>query len=336
MEPIKEVVSISIGSSSRDHEVEIELLGETFRIRREGTDGDMDRARRRFAELDGTVDAFGLGGTDIYLRAAGREYYFRDSRKLIADVKKTPVVCGSGLKGAVEASTVRFMRDELGLELERKRCLVPSAVDRYGLAEALNRAGCTMTYGDLLYSLGIPVMIHRWRSLHLLIRTIAPIAVQLPFEWLYPTGDKQEAPADARYAHLYHDNDIIAGDFHYVRKYMPQDMRGKWIVTNTTTQRDIEDMRGRGVELMVTSTPRLNGRSFGTNVIEATLVALKGADGPLPEAEYAALLSEVGFRPDVQWLQEDTTLDPTGEPAHARAAEGAAPACEPQPGPSPA
>ena len=35
---------MSIGSSSRDHEVEIELLGEQFRIRREGHDGDFDKA----------------------------------------------------------------------------------------------------------------------------------------------------------------------------------------------------------------------------------------------------------------------------------------------------
>ena len=46
VEAIKEVVSVSIGSSARDHEVEIELLGEQFRIRREGHNGDTRRCRR--------------------------------------------------------------------------------------------------------------------------------------------------------------------------------------------------------------------------------------------------------------------------------------------------
>jgi len=301
-------VSISIGSSRRDHEVEIELLGEQFRIRREGTDGDMAKAAARFAELDGKVDAFGVGGTDLFMRAAGHDYYLRDAGKLIKGVKKTPVVCGTGLKGVVEASTVRFMADELGLEFEGKRCLVPSALDRYGLARALNEAGCEMTYGDLLFTLSVPIMIHKWSALNRTIRAIALIGRLLPFEWLYPTGEKQEqANGDGgRYEHLYHDNDIIAGDFHYVRKYMPSDMTGKWIITNTTTTVDIEDMRQRGVELMVTSTPRLDGRSFGTNVMEATMVALKGASGPLAEDEYLELLDRVGFKPDVQWLQRDS------------------------------
>jgi hypothetical protein len=309
VDAVKEVVGISIGSSKRDHEVEIELLGERFRIRREGTDGDMEAAARRFAELDGTVDAFGLGGTDLFMRAAGHDYYLRDIKRLVAGVHETPVVCGTGLKGAVEASTIRFMIDELGLELAGKRCLVPSTVDRYGLAEALKNAGCEMTYGDLLFTLGIPVMIHRWSTLNALVRTIAPIASQLPFEWLYPTGEKQdEQPSKPGHERLYRDTDIVAGDFHYVRMYMPPSVDGLWIVTNTTTAEDIEDMRDRGVELLVTSTPRLEGRSFGTNVIEATLVALKGAKGPLSEADYVDLLAQVGFRPDVTWLNRGGSL----------------------------
>jgi len=306
---IKDVVGISIGSSKRDHSVEIELLGETFRIRREGTDGDMVKAAARFAELDGTVDAFGVGGTDLFMRAAGKDYYLRDIKKLVKGVHKTPVVCGTSLKGAVEGSTVRFMQEELGVDLTGKRCLVPSAVDRYGLAEALYKAGCEMTYGDLLYSLDVPIMIHNWKTLNRVIRILAPIAVQMPFEWLYPTGDKQNAPEaeiESKHARLYRENDIVAGDFHYVKKYMPRDMTGKWIITNTTTAGDVEDLRARGVELLVTSTPRLDGRSFGTNIIEATLVALKGASGSLPEAEYIDLLKRINFAPDVQWLQRDS------------------------------
>ena len=329
MGTIKEVVSISIGSSKRDHSVEMELLGERFLIRREGTDGDMAKAAARFSELDGKVDAFGVGGTDLFMRAAGKDYYLRDIKKLVRGVSKTPVVCGTGLKGAVEASTVRHMREELGLELAVKRCLVPSAVDRYGLAEAFYRAGCEMTYGDLLYSLGVPIMIHRWSTLNAVIKVIAPIAVQLPFEWLYPTGEKQDDQAsEPGHEDLYRNADIVAGDFHYVRKFMPQDMAGKWIVTNTTTAEDVEDMRSRGVELMVTSTPRLEGRSFGTNVMEATMVALKGASGSLEESEYIELLDQVGFRPDVQWLQEDESK--------ARASAGSADRADPETPPAPA
>lgn len=300
---------MSIGSSKRDHTVEIELLGERFVIRREGTDGDMDRAVARLRELDGRVAAFGLGGIDLFLRAAGRDYYFRDSKRFGDAVTRTPIVDGSGLKGAVEADVVRFMADELGLELAGKRVLLTSAVDRWGMAEGFYRAGCTMTCGDLLYGLGVDLMIHDERRLELFVRTLMPVVRQLPFTWLYPSEADHTTAVDGetKHAQLYRDADIVAGDFKYVQKWMPEDMQGRWVVTNTTTPEDVEFLRTRGVELLVTSTPRLEGRSFGTNVIEATLVALEGASGPLSAQRYLELMRQIGFAPDVLWLQRNRT-----------------------------
>jgi hypothetical protein len=302
---VKQVVSVSIGSSSRDHEVEIDLLGERFRIRREGHDGDLEAAAARFAELDGTIDAFGMGGIDIYLRADGRKYYFRDAKKLIKGVHTTPIVDGSGLKGPVEGSTIDYLTGECGLELAGKRVLTCSAVDRWGMTEALQNAGCEQVFGDLIYALDLPILIKRWGSLRTLIRVMTPLASQLPFSVLYPVGsDQDKAPKpNPRMGALYGWADVIAGDWQFVKKFMPKDMRGKWIITNTTTAADVELARRHGVELLVTSTPRLEGRSFGTNVIEATMVALDGAAGELPSQRYRELLDAVGFRPDVLWLQ---------------------------------
>lgn len=305
MGPIKEVVSVSIGSSSRDHEVEIELLGEQFRIRREGHNGDLAKAAARFAELDGTVDAFGMGGIDIYLRADGRKYFFRDAKKLLTGIHKTPIVDGSGLKGPVEGSTVDYLINECGLTLRGKKVLTCSAVDRWGMTEALQNAGCEQVFGDLIYALDIPILIKRWGTLRAFVRTITPLASQLPFSVLYPTGTSQdkEPKPNQHMEQLYGWADIIAGDWQFVKKFMPMDMSGKWIITNTTTPADVELARSRGVELLVTSTPRLEGRSFGTNVIEATMVALDGASGELSPERYRELLDAVGFRPDVLWLQ---------------------------------
>lgn len=305
MDPIKEVVGISIGSSRRDHTVEVELFGESFRISRRGTDGDMDRAAELLRELDGTVDAFGLGGIDLFLHAAGHDYYFRDAKRFRSAVQHTPIVDGSGLKGAVEGDVVRFMAEDLGLALSGKRVLITSAVDRWGLAMGFADARCDMTYGDLLYALGIPVMIHRRRTLERTIHVMAPIAVQLPFAWLYEADADHTTEVKSGHDHsrLYHEADIIAGDFKYVRRYMPDDMSGKWVVTNTTTPEDVEFLRQRRVDLLITTTPRLEGRSFGTNIIEATMVALDGSRGSLSPARYLELLAATGFTPDVQWLQ---------------------------------
>lgn len=52
--------------------------------------------------------------------------------------------------------------------------------------------------------------------------------------------------------------------------------------------------------MVVTTTPELNGRSFGTNVMEAVLVALSGVkDRQLSSEEYVELLNRIGFKPRV-------------------------------------
>ena len=302
---MKKVVSISIGSSKRDHTVDVELFGEQFHIWREGTDGDMADAARRLREYDGKVDAFGMGGIDLFLNAADRTYWFRDAKQFRDAVTTTPLLDGSGLKGAVEGDVVRFMREDLGLAVAGKRVLVTSAVDRWGMAMAFADAGCEMTYGDLLYALDIPIMIHTKPALIRAVRVMAPIASQLPFKFLYPAeaDHTSEVESESKHAQLYRDADIISGDYKFVRKYMPRDMTGKWIVTNTTTIEDVEFLRSTGAELLITSTPRLEGRTFGTNVIEAVLVALEGATKALAPERYLELLRATGFAPDVIWLQ---------------------------------
>src|SRR5690606_28135843 len=97
----REVVSVSLGSSARDVDHTFERLGTEVRIRRRGTDGDVGAAVRLIGELDGKVDAIGLGGIDRFLMVGERRYFFKDAKRLVAAARRTPVVCGAGLKDSL-------------------------------------------------------------------------------------------------------------------------------------------------------------------------------------------------------------------------------------------
>jgi hypothetical protein len=87
-----------------------------------------------------------------------------------------------------------------------------------------------------------------------------------------------------------------------MRRFMPPSMQGKIILTNTTTPEDIEFMRARGIAKLITTTPRLEGRSFGTNVMEAFIVAVAGKY-PLSEADYLEYIEKLNLRPEITELQ---------------------------------
>ena len=105
-----------------------------------------------------------------------------------------------------------------------------------------------------------------------------------------------------KYERHYHEATVIAGDWFYIKSHMPPDMEGKVIVTNTTTSTDIEFMKARGIRYLVTTTPVLEGRSFGTNAIEAALIAAAGKQRPLHDEEIARVIAEVGLKPSIQEL----------------------------------
>lgn len=300
---MKRVISISIGSSKRDHKVEAEFLGEKFLIERIGTDGDMNKAIQLIRELDGKVDAFGMGGIDLYLVAGRRRWMIREARKIAVAAKLTPVVDGSGLKDTLERKVVTYLQEELGWSFAGRRALMVSAVDRFGLAEALTKAGCQMTFGDLIFALGIPIPLHSLATIEFLARLLLPVLSQLPFKYLYPTGGKQEE-ITTKHRRCYEEADLIAGDFHFIRRYIPERLPGKILITNTVTKDDVELLRERGVAVLVTTTPELGGRSFGTNVMEGVLVSLLGKPpAEVTSEDYNRLLDELVFRPRVEYLQ---------------------------------
>lgn len=294
------VVSISLGSSKRNHCISTEILGEKFSIERIGTDGDKQKAIELIRSLDGQVAAFGMGGTDLYIYAGNRRYTFRESKEIAKAAQKTPIVDGSGLKNTLERRVVDYIKQQKIVDLAGKKVLMVCAVDRFGMAEALTSAGCNMTYGDMYFALGLPLPIKTLQTLDWIARVIAPVLTQLPIHMLYPTGARQEQ-IQPKYAQLYQDADIIAGDFHFIKKHMPDQLAGATILTNTVTTDDIALLKARGVRKLITTTPEFNGRSFGTNVMEAVLVALAQKDPEQITAnDYHALLDHIGFVPRIE------------------------------------
>lgn len=298
---MKHAVSISLGSSTRDKTVEIELLGERVRIERRGCDGDERKAQRLFTELDGQVDAFGVGGVELYLRLENREYPLRSGLGLIKNVRKTPAVDGRGLKHTLEKRVMQMAEPLLDAPIGDRRAFMTLAVDRYGMAQSLANAGFDVIFGDLMFGVGMPIPVRGLAALRRLARVLMPIMGLLPISVLYPTGEKQNQ-ITPKFEKWYQWGSVVAGDFLYIKRHLPLRLPDKIIVTNTTTAGDVELLRERGVRYLVTSTPRIEGRSFGTNMMEAALTAVAGKNRVLITAELEEMIAAAGWGPSVQRL----------------------------------
>jgi hypothetical protein len=300
---MKRIVSVSLGSSRRNSKATTKVLGEEVVVERMGVDGGLDRAVALIRQLDGQVDAFGLGGIDLYVYAGGRRYTFRDARHLAAAAVKSPVVDGSGLKNSLERRAVQWINQDL-VPLKGKKVLLVSAVDRFGMAEALVGTGAEIVFGDLMFGLGMGVPLRRLCTVATLGRLFLPIVTRLPFSWVYPTGEKQNVRVP-RWKNYYQWADVIAGDWLYIGRHLPDRLDGKVILTNTVTREDVEELRQRGAALLATTTPGLGGRSFGTNLMEGLIVAVAGKKpGEMTPSDYETWLDRIGFTPRIERFGE--------------------------------
>jgi len=297
---VKRIVSVSLGSSDRNHRVETEILGEKVLIERIGVDGNLQRAISILRELDGFVDAFGIGGIDLYIYAGKKRYVLRDGKKMAQAVRKTPIVDGSGLKNTLERKVISHLHNSGLLSFEKKKILMVCAADRFGMAEEMAACGGILTMGDLIFGLGIPVPIYSLETLNRLAQVIAPVVSLLPTKYIYPSGSSKPKEPSSKIAKYYYDAEIIAGDFHYIKRHMPEKLNGKVIITNTVTQKDVDILKQRGVAKLITTTPEFNGRSFGTNVMEALMVAFlnKPVEEITPQ-DYSDMIDELGFCPRI-------------------------------------
>ena len=300
---MKRAVSSSIGSSKRDKAVEVEMLGEKVSIERIGTDGDMEKAAQLFKELDGSVDAFGVGGADLGVMVDDKWYPLYSVQSMVRYIKETPVVDGAGLKNTLENHLAPFIDSRIGDYIGElgKKAFICLGADRWGLTTSFVDAGYDCVFGDLMFGLGLPFAVHSISRIKTLASIMMPIAGRLPFEWIYPTGEKQETRVP-KWEKYYQWGTVISGDCHYIKRHMPERLEGKVIATNTTTPGDIELFREAGVKYLVTSTPVLDGRSFGTNMMEAALVAVAGKGRVLTRDELNQLLDQLGFEPQLQEL----------------------------------
>lgn len=212
----KHIVSVSLGSSKRDANAVLELGGQKISIERRGTDGDFKKARQMMEAYDGKVDAIGLGGTDLYVYAGKKRYTFRESARLIAGVKKTPVLDGSGLKNSLERKLIRTLAAGGEVPIKGSKVLLVCGVDRFGMAEALQEAGADVMFGDLIFGLNVNKPLYSLKALSWWAALLAPIVTKLPVSLFYPMGKEQEVRV-VRHPEYFLQNDIIAGDFHYIK-----------------------------------------------------------------------------------------------------------------------
>jgi predicted amino acid dehydrogenase len=302
---MKRIVSISLGASARDYRFSTTILGQHIEVQRIGTDGDTAKATALIRSFDGTVDAIGLGGLTPVFRVGAARYPHQEALHIAAQARRTPVVDGGVLKATLERWAVAQAARADASMFRYQRILLTSGIERYQLASALAQYDSQIRCADPWVHSGLsflPVP-RSLEQLELYAATTLPILALLPYRFLHPVARGREE-RDDRAAALFEWASVIAGDFAFIRRFAPQHLQGKTIITDDPTPAEIEDLRARGVTTLITMTPPLSAeRPFvATDVLEAIVTAITESSRQPGEAETLDFISAAGWNPTIQHL----------------------------------
>ncbi|MFV9506151.1 MAG: serine carboxypeptidase [Oscillochloridaceae bacterium umkhey_bin13] len=302
---MKRIVSISLGSSARDYRFTATILGRPIEVERIGTNGDVARAAELVRAYDGRTDAIGLGGLTPIFRVGRGRYPHHEAITIAAQAQRTPVVDGGVVKSTLERWAVaQAVRKIPGL-FRYKKVLLTSGIERYQLAAAISQYDPELRFADPIVHLGLPKLPvpQTLEQLELYAATTLPITALLPYRLLHPVGLGQEG-YDPRAAQLFNWANVIAGDFAFIRRFAPNDLGGKSMVTDDPSPAEIEDLRRRGVITLVTMTPPLSDeRPFvAADVLEAIITAIQETKAQPGEAEALDFIAAAGWGATIQDL----------------------------------
>jgi hypothetical protein len=100
-----------------------------------------------------------------------------------------------------------------------------------------------IVFGDLMVVLGVPVPLFGLTAFRRMVRFMLPMVSYFPMSLIFYGSDG--AQHEPRYVKYFCASDLIAGDFLFMRKYMPSRLDGKTVVTNSTTSEDISLLKER-------------------------------------------------------------------------------------------
>jgi hypothetical protein len=330
----RRVLGVSLGSPARDFLAFCAWEGGVVEIRRIGTGGDVGEARRLLARHDGRVDAFGLGGVNRHLQAGGRRYGLPLGQRLASIPRRTPVCDGTCVKAWWEPRSLHVACEQHGLDLEGRRVLFSSALDRWALAEALEARGARVAVGDAAFALGIPVLFPGLRRFYPFAVALVPFLRRLPLSLLYPQARRGSGSCagggylavaasagrrgtfaravTAGGGRAFAAAEVLAGDFHFFRPRLPRRLDGRWVIAVGLDAADLALLRERGVCLVVelgpvvpATAPAGRGgepvlRGLSANLAEAVVAAASGQDpAALGPEGLQAWCGRLGFSPTV-------------------------------------
>jgi predicted amino acid dehydrogenase len=293
---MKNVIGISLGSSSQDFEFTTRFLGQRMTVRRLGTDGSIARAERMLRRWETRADAIGLGVMKDRYTVGAHRFVDRDAARLTSAVSGVPITTGGRLGDIFLEWAVRHAQVTLGSYFNNAKVLFFSGMTHHKLATAMAEYTENLQFADPLLQLGVPAFLTSLDALAMYTSGAHYLAGrQLPH--LEPPG-LLRALSSYRLRQAARDATVIVGGVHELAQLGLEELAGKTLITSTVNEERVTQFRNRGVHLVIDGSPFLFEHALGPGLLDAMIIAATGkASREIHEDDYLEIITELQMEP---------------------------------------
>jgi predicted amino acid dehydrogenase len=260
---------------------------------------NIERAQRLISESKGVYDAIAFSGFALTFTIGDRYHRHRKLRKLLveSDDADTLVCDGIRAKDTIERLLIRRIVETLEGDIANRRILVLSGMDRWGVSEVLSGVKSQIVFGDLMYNFRFGIPLLSLDQVRFVSPLILNVVTRAPLDWYFP-GARSRRRLMPRWRHAFYWAEVIVGGMNYLKRYSPQSLDGKIVISNVISQDEIDWLKSKGASIVASLTPVVSGERISASVMEAALTLVTRG--------------KPGHRRD-RYLDEIIKLDPVPE-----------------------
>ena len=293
---MKEIIKLSFGSSTENFDQIVEMNGQQIHIRGLGVNYDLDLALDLVKRYSSECDAFALSGFILDIKVQKDVYVHRMVRKIREAADGRPVLDGNMFrKAAIPWALKRYLEDDKHF-LSNKTIAFYTGLVQWNFLSFFDEYQCKSVFGDLFFSMGIPISIDGISGLETFFKLNSPILsrMRLKKKVIRDFGSSQ---TKTKMMKPFLDADLFFITESQLKFTQLNELTGKTVIIDRLTSENEEKIfRANASRILDLFPSSLHSPHLSSSVIEAIL-HVTHPRGVLTEEDILNNLQQTQIRP---------------------------------------
>lgn len=304
---MKEIITIAFGSAKENYDEKIDLLGETFRVKRLGVDFHFDLALELVKRYRSQCDILTFSGFPIDVRMNGKMHAHYQTQALRNAAGDTPTTDGGNLKYLAIPLFLKNLAQKEPFLFKGKRIGFFSGIVQWDYLQTYHELSEDLVFADPYFATGIPTAIKGVESFKKMAGHLRPFLKRVNLETL-KEKDFRSPMMKLPTMKPFFDADIFVVNETQMEYLKLPDLTGKTVIIDQIDNFSRKQLDAANTDKVYSCFPDfVHMPHLGFNGLEAVLLAHTGKN-KLDQDDLLDIINKLKIRPEVYTPKSQKTI----------------------------